>query len=34
MIGADSVDSGIAMIHSKYLSEILEIKNSTLFWVA
>lgn len=34
MIGADSVDSGIAMIHPKYLSEILEIENSTLFWVA
>ena len=34
MIGADSVDSGIAMIHSKYLEEVLEIENTSLFWAA
>lgn len=33
MIGADSVDSGIAMLHPKYLPEILEIENTSLFWV-
>jgi hypothetical protein len=30
-IGADSVDSGVAMIHSKHLKEVLEIQNE-MFW--
>jgi len=32
MINADSVDSGIAMIHPKYLKDVLEIENQSLFW--